>query len=227
MTVPAWMRKLKKYKDGVNRTPEQDTMIANYLPKVKKWVKLCAGCGLDMEDLVAYGTLALIKGVDYFELEKCTTTIDKYLKSCVLHELRKAVSYYGGMCKIPPYTGLRMSQLNKKTNKPLTEKQYEHARNMRYGWCSLSEAIENNVAYHDEDDSYDEVEKILGLLRPRHRYIVEELVIKERRSEDVGKDLGVTRTRVNQLRTEALFQLRTGVTIGYKAVMRHAKVASA
>jgi RNA polymerase sigma factor (sigma-70 family) len=223
MNVPAWMCNLKHYKGGVKtRTPEQEAMIEKYLPKVRRWVNLCAGCGLDMDDLIAYGNLALIKGVDYYEKEKCTTTIEIYLKSCVLNEVRKAVSNYGGLCRLPEKIGRRMSRINKN---PLAVEQHENAVKMRYGWCSLNEVIENNVVYYDEDDSYEEVEKILGVLKPRHRYIVEELVIKERGANDVSKDLSISVTRLNELRREALFQLRTGVSISHKARRKHDKMA--
>jgi RNA polymerase sigma factor (sigma-70 family) len=225
MGVPAWMCGLSKYKDGVKtRTLEQEAMIMEYLPKVRRWVGLLAKCGLDMDDLIAYGNLALVKGVDYFNQEKCTTTIESYLKSCVLNDVRKAVSRYGGLCKLPPKIGLRMSRINKN---PLPPEQREHAMNMRYGWRSLNEVTENNVVYRDEDDSYEEVEKLLGVLKPRHRYIVEELVIKERKTVDVSKDMKVSQQRVRQLREEAIFQLRTGVIIGYKERRKHLKATTA
>jgi RNA polymerase sigma factor for flagellar operon FliA len=53
----------------------------------------------------------------------------------------------------------------------------------------------------------------IGALPDRLRFVVEQYFFGERKLADIGKELGVSESRVSQLRTEALGHLRSGMQV--------------
>jgi RNA polymerase sigma factor (sigma-70 family) len=183
-------------------------LILTYMPKVKFWAQLCRGCGLDNEDLWGYGYIGLINGVDRFKPEKCTCGIEKYLKTCVLREIRQSVSFYGGLCRIPNKVGSAMSKLNHKHGGEMSATNLAQARRVRFGKHGLSSKVKDRMLYTDDTHPYEEVENKLSKLRKTHRRVIEDCVIREKSAVEVGRSMGLSRQRVNQLKNEGLTQLR-------------------
>jgi RNA polymerase sigma factor for flagellar operon FliA len=76
-----------------------------------------------------------------------------------------------------------------------------------------SEELENRELVHYLRDA-------IALLPDRHRVVVDGYFLQGRKSQELADQLGVTESRISQLRSEALLMLRDGIEAQYEQVPR-------
>lgn len=89
---------------------------------------------------------------------------------------------------------------------------YEYESRFQSADELIADGIEGRSNEHEAEADHDKakrlVEELLAIARPRERIVIQQMFLKERTLKAVGEDLGITKERVRQIKTQGLERIR-------------------
>ena len=178
----------------------RDKLIKSNLKFVASVARGYQGLGLSYSDLIAEGNCGLMKAIDKFDYEKGYKTISYsvwWIRQSILEALKERVGIEGE--SLP--------------------QDFEKQNTFDEDGCEADNNIEEDYIDNSsmEELKTDEIKKVIyGLidcLTEREQYVVSEyfgLNTKEALTlEEIGKNMGLTKERVRQIKEKALKKLRS------------------
>ncbi len=211
----------------------RDSLIEYYLPLVEKIVRrifaqkrAIISSDLDLEDLISIGTIALIKAIDNFDIER-GTSFESYAYKMIHGYVFNYIS-----SKLPistkSYKRLRKSIEENWEENP--EKAQQKLRDLIHGIAlakliSLERAItvDEDLKIIDRiaDDSWlspqamvenkeilQKIKELLENLTPHEKRVIIEYYYENKKFVEIANELGITRQRISQLHNTAIRKLR-------------------
>lgn len=187
----------EKYKKE-NDMSARDKIIKSNLKFVASVAKPYIGMGLSYSDLIAEGNMGLIKALDKFDYEKGYKTISYsvwWIRQNILEALKKRNIINGD--EISPSENFDDDE-NFDEDDNITPEKYVDNFNF--------DTIKNN-------DESSVVKNLMDSLTEREKMVVSSyfgLDSKEEMTlEEIGKEMGLTKERIRQIKESALKRLRT------------------
>lgn len=220
-TVKTYYDELKKYKP-ITRAKEkelirkakngdidaQNEILTSNLRFVFNIAGRYKGNGAAISDLISEGNLGLIKAIQKFDPDKNVKFI-----SYAVWWVRNAMQEF--IKKRQTYLAVEKEEdsLNSAvTEHRLTDDDDEYI--IRADVVLSDEEDEEIRELHENQKRI--VDKLLASLSDRERYIVERyygICGKEKNLEEIGKEIGITKERVRQIKEESLKKLRSNILL--------------
>lgn len=178
----------------------RDILITRNLRLVAYIVKKYSTTNVEQDDLISIGTIGLIKGLEKFNNQK-GTKLSTYISRCIDNEI------------------LMYLRTNKKTKN-------ETSINNVIGQDKEGNELSYiNILEYDQKDIEHELDlkqniktlysKIQSILKDREKYIIELRFglngQKEKTQNEIGKELGISRSYVSRIETKALGKLKKAI----------------
>ncbi len=178
----------------------RDVLITRNLRLVAYIVKKYATTNVDQDDLISIGTIGLIKGLEKFNNQK-GTKLSTYISRCIDNEI------------------LMYLRSNKKTKN-------ETSINNIIGQDKEGNELSYiNILEYEQKDIEHELDlkqniktlysKMKSILKDREKYIIELRFglngQKEKTQNEIGKELGISRSYVSRIETKALGKLKKAI----------------
>jgi RNA polymerase primary sigma factor len=187
----------EKYKKE-NDMSARDKIIKSNLKFVASVAKPYIGMGLSYSDLIAEGNMGLIKALDKFDYEKGYKTISYsvwWIKQNILEALKKRNIINGD--EITPSETFDEEDNIDEDDNVTTEKYVD-----TFNFDTLKRSDETSI-----------VKDLMESLTDREKRVVTDyfgLDSKEEMTlEEIGKEMGLTKERIRQIKESALKKLRT------------------
>ena len=220
-TVKTYYDELKKYKP-ITRAKEkelirkakngdidaQNEILTSNLRFVFNIAGRYKGNGTAISDLISEGNLGLIKAIQKFDPDK-----DVKFISYAVWWVRNAMQEF--IKKRQAYLAVEKEEdsLNSAvTEHRLTDEDDEYI--IRADVVLSNEEDEETRELHENQKRI--VDKLLTCLSDRERYIVERyygICGKEKNLEEIGKEIGITKERVRQIKISAINKLRSNMLL--------------
>lgn len=220
-TVKTYYDELKKYKP-ISREKErkllfkakngdldaQNEILTSNLRFVFNIASRYKGQGAAISDLISEGNLGLVKAIQKFNPEKDVKFIS-YAVWWVRNSMQEFIKKRQ-VC-------LNIEKDEDTLNIPLTSNKIPDTEDE---WVERKDAVLSD----EEDEAKRElhnnqrkiVNELLGILEGREKYIVEQyygIGCKEKNLEEIGKELGITKERVRQIKLSCLNKLRSNILL--------------
>lgn len=220
-TVRTYYDELKKYKP-ISREKErkllfkakngdldaQNEILTSNLRFVFNIASRYKGQGAAISDLISEGNLGLVKAIQKFNPEKDVKFIS-YAVWWVRNSMQEFIKKRQ-VC-------LNIEKDEDTLNIPLTSNKIPDTEDE---WVERKDAMLSD----EEDEAKRELHKnqrkivneLLGILEGREKYIVEQyygIGCKEKNLEEIGKELGITKERVRQIKLSCLNKLRSNILL--------------
>jgi RNA polymerase primary sigma factor len=220
-TVKTYYDELKKYKP-ISREKErkllfkakngdldaQNEILTSNLRFVFNIASRYKGQGAAISDLISEGNLGLVKAIQKFNPEKDVKFIS-YAVWWVRNSMQEFIKKRQ-VC-------LNIEKDEDTLNIPLTSNKIPDTEDE---WVERKDAVLSD----EEDEAKRELHKnqrkivneLLGILEGREKYIVEQyygIGCKEKNLEEIGKELGITKERVRQIKKQGLNKLRSEILL--------------
>jgi RNA polymerase primary sigma factor len=220
-TVRTYYDELKKYKP-ISREKErkllfkakngdldaQNEILTSNLRFVFNVASRYKGQGAAISDLISEGNLGLVKAIQKFNPERDVKFIS-YAVWWVRNSMQEFIKKRQ-VC-------LNIEKDEDTLNIPLTSNKIPDTEDE---WVERKDAVLSD----EEDEAKRELHKnqrkivneLLGILECREKYIVEQyygIGCKEKNLEEIGKELGITKERVRQIKLSCLNKLRSNILL--------------
>lgn len=220
-TVKTYYDELKKYKP-ISREKErkllfkakngdldaQNEILTSNLRFVFNIASRYKGQGAAISDLISEGNLGLVKAIQKFNPEKDVKFIS-YAVWWVRNSMQEFIKKRQ-VC-------LNIEKDEDTLNIPLTSNKIPDTEDE---WVERKDAVLSD----EEDEAKRELHKnqrkivneLLGILEGREKYIVEQyygIGCKEKNLEEIGRELGITKERVRQIKLSCLNKLRSNILL--------------
>ncbi len=220
-TVKTYYDELKKYKP-ISREKEkkllfkakngdldaQNEILTSNLRFVFNIASRYKGQGAAISDLISEGNLGLAKAIQKFNPEKDVKFIS-YAVWWVRNSMQEFIKKRQAC--------LNIEKDEDTLNIPLTSNKIPDTEDE---WVERKDAVLSD----EEDEAKRELHKnqrkivneLLGILEGREKYIVEQyygIGCKEKNLEEIGKELGITKERVRQIKLSCLNKLRSNILL--------------
>lgn len=220
-TVKTYYDELKKYKP-ISREKErkllfkakngdldaQNEILTSNLRFVFNIASRYKGQGAAISDLISEGNLGLVKAIQKFNPEKDVKFIS-YAVWWVRNSMQEFIKKRQ-VC-------LNIEKDEDTLNIPLASNKIPDTEDE---WVERKDAVLSD----EEDEAKRELHKnqrkivneLLGILEGREKYIVEQyygIGCKEKNLEEIGKELGITKERVRQIKLSCLNKLRSNILL--------------
>ena len=220
-TVKTYYDELKKYKP-ISREKErkllfkakngdldaQNEILTSNLRFVFNVASRYKGQGAAISDLISEGNLGLVKAIQKFNPEKDVKFIS-YAVWWVRNSMQEFIKKRQ-VC-------LNIEKDEDTLNIPLTSNKIPDTEDE---WVERKDAVLSD----EEDEAKRELHKnqrkivneLLGILEGREKYIVEQyygIGCKEKNLEEIGRELGITKERVRQIKLSCLNKLRSNILL--------------
>ena len=219
-TVRTYYDDLKKYKP-ISRAKEKELIIlakdgdidaqneiltAN-LRFVFDTAKRYKGNGVPISELISEGNMGLIKAINKFDPEKNVKFIS-YAVWWVRNSMQEFIKKRQAI--------IRIEKDEDSLNSTVIENGLADDEDER---LTVKDIMFSNAGEKERDENSKTnkaiVEKILSQLSDRERYIIEEYYgignKKEKNLEEIGSELGITKERVRQIKSDSLKKLRSEI----------------
>lgn len=187
----------EKYKKE-NDMSARDKIIKSNLKFVASVAKPYIGMGLSYSDLIAEGNLGLIKALDKFDYEKGYKTISYsvwWIRQNILEALKKRNIINGD--EIAPSETFDEDDSVDEDDNVTMEKYVDN-----FNFDNLKRSDESSV-----------VKNLMDSLTEREKRVVSDYFGLESKDEmtleEIGKEMGLTKERIRQIKESALKKLRT------------------
>lgn len=220
-TVKTYYDELKKYKP-ISREKErkllfkakngdldaQNEILTSNLRFVFNIASRYKGQGAAISDLISEGNLGLVKAIQKFNPERDVKFIS-YAVWWVRNSMQEFIKKRQ-VC-------LNIEKDEDTLNIPLTSNKIPDTEDE---WVERKDAVLSD----EEDEAKRELHKnqrkivneLLGILEGREKYIVEQyygIGCKEKNLEEIGRELGITKERVRQIKLSCLNKLRSNILL--------------
>jgi RNA polymerase primary sigma factor len=220
-TVKTYYDELKKYKP-ISREKErkllfkakngdldaQNEILTSNLRFVFNVASRYKGQGAAISDLISEGNLGLFKAIQKFNPEKDVKFIS-YAVWWVRNSMQEFIKKRQAC--------LNIEKDEDTLNIPLTSNKIPDTEDE---WVERKDAVLSD----EEDEAKRELHKnqrkivneLLGILEGREKYIVEQyygIGCKEKNIEEIGRELGITKERVRQIKLSCLNKLRSNILL--------------
>jgi len=220
-TVKTYYDELKKYKP-ISREKErkllfkakngdldaQNEILTSNLRFVFNIASRYKGQGAAISDLISEGNLGLVKAIQKFNPERDVKFIS-YAVWWVRNSMQEFIKKRQAC--------LNIEKDEDTLNIPLTSNKIPDSEDE---WVERRDAMLSD----EEDEAKRELHKnqrkivneLLGILEGREKYIVEQyygIGCKEKNLEEIGKELGITKERVRQIKLSCLNKLRSNILL--------------
>lgn len=220
-TVKTYYDELKKYKP-ISREKErkllfkakngdldaQNEILTSNLRFVFNIASRYKGQGAAISDLISEGNLGLVKAIQKFNPERDVKFIS-YAVWWVRNSMQEFIKKRQAC--------LNFEKDEDTLNIPLTSNKIPDTEDE---WVERKDAVLSD----EEDEAKRELHKnqrkivneLLGILEGREKYIVEQyygIGCKEKNLEEIGKELGITKERVRQIKLSCLNKLRSNILL--------------
>ena len=220
-TVKTYYDELKKYKP-ISREKErkllfkakngdldaQNEILTSNLRFVFNIASRYKGQGAAISDLISEGNLGLVKAIQKFNPERDVKFIS-YAVWWVRNSMQEFIKKRQ-VC-------LNIEKDEDTLNIPLTSNKIPDTEDE---WVERKDAVLSD----EEDEAKRElhnnqrkiVNELLGILEGREKYIVEQyygIGCKEKNLEEIGRELGITKERVRQIKLSCLNKLRSNILL--------------
>jgi RNA polymerase primary sigma factor len=220
-TVKTYYDELKKYKP-ISREKErkllfkakngdldaQNEILTSNLRFVFNIASRYKGQGAAISDLISEGNLGLVKAIQKFNPERDVKFIS-YAVWWVRNSMQEFIKKRQAC--------LNIEKDEDTLNIPLTSNKIPDTEDE---WVERKDAVLSD----EEDEAKRELHKnqrkivneLLGILEGREKYIVEQyygIGCKEKNLEEIGKELGITKERVRQIKLSCLNKLRSNILL--------------
>ena len=220
-TVKTYYDELKKYKP-ISREKErkllfkakngdldaQNEILTSNLRFVFNIASRYKGQGAAISDLISEGNLGLVKAIQKFNPERDVKFIS-YAVWWVRNSMQEFIKKRQAC--------LNFEKDEDTLNIPLTSNKIPDTEDE---WVERKDAVLSD----EEDEAKRELHKnqrkivneLLGILEGREKYIVEQyygIGCKEKNLEEIGRELGITKERVRQIKLSCLNKLRSNILL--------------
>ena len=220
-TVKTYYDELKKYKP-ISREKErkllfkakngdldaQNEILTSNLRFVFNIASRYKGQGAAISDLISEGNLGLVKAIQKFDPERDVKFIS-YAVWWVRNSMQEFIKKRQAC--------LNFEKDEDTLNIPLTSNKIPDTEDE---WVERKDAMLSD----EEDEAKRELHKnqrkivneLLGILEGREKYIVEQyygIGCKEKNLEEIGRELGITKERVRQIKLSCLNKLRSNILL--------------
>jgi len=220
-TVKTYYDELKKYKP-ISREKErkllfkakngdldaQNEILTSNLRFVFNIASRYKGQGAAISDLISEGNLGLVKAIQKFNPERDVKFIS-YAVWWVRNSMQEFIKKRQAC--------LNIEKDEDTLNIPLTSNKIPDSEDE---WVERRDAMLSD----EEDEAKRELHKnqrkivneLLGILEGREKYIVEQyygIGCKEKNLEEIGRELGITKERVRQIKLSCLNKLRSNILL--------------
>ena len=220
-TVKTYYDELKKYKP-ISREKErkllfkakngdldaQNEILTSNLRFVFNIASRYKGQGAAISDLISEGNLGLVKAIQKFNPERDVKFIS-YAVWWVRNSMQEFIKKRQAC--------LNIEKDEDTLNIPLTSNKIPDTEDE---WVERKDAVLSD----EEDEAKRELHKnqrkivneLLGILEGREKYIVEQyygIGCKEKNLEEIGRELGITKERVRQIKLSCLNKLRSNILL--------------
>lgn len=163
---------------------------------------------IDNEERQSVACEALLNAIEKFEPER-GFRLSTLVKVCVPQALRRYESDHGSIIRVP-----EAAVYKEHAEKAQSIASIDYDRNYECTTASIiadggptpyEQAAEQEWAQATRDD----IRRALKLLHPKYRYVLEQRFFENRTCEDIGNELGLTRSRVQQIDHKARWQLKS------------------
>ncbi len=210
---------LQEYVNGNLKAME--SLIEKYNPLVIKIAKRYANYNLELEDLIQYGKIALIKAIKSYNPEN--GKFISYAWKCIDGTINNAVKNTARTIKIPvEFLNMMASYKKEKENNTLNLTKYKE-EDIKLFEIYLNDMLSLDEFHNDgiyPDIAVDDVSQtaIMNLLQEQVKILLES-VLSKRNSEivllayrgvtytDIAKYFNITKSRVGQIINESLIKL--------------------
>lgn len=191
-------RYIKRYMDGDKEA--RDILITRNLRLVAYIVKKYTSTNVEQDDLISIGTIGLIKGLEKYNNDK-GTKLSTYISRCIENEI------------------LMYLRSNKKTKNETSINNVigQDKEGNELSYINILEYEQKDIEH--EIDLKENVkklyEKLQTVLKDREKYIIELRFglngKKEKTQNEIGKELGISRSYVSRIETKALSKLKKAI----------------
>ena len=182
-----------------------DKLITSNLRFVTQVARKYAGMGIDVEDLISFGNLGLIKAAKKFDPTKGFKFIS-FAVWYVRAEITKALDNYSRTVRIPSHKTNVEESKTVNFDSPVNIEKSPESYGDRY---LQSEREKSNL---EIEDLKKDLDRALKTLKPKQRKAIEMYYCIghdfSKSMDQIGKEMNVTKERVRQLINQAIEKLR-------------------
>lgn len=187
-----------------------DKLVTDNIGYVVTMAKQYAGRGVDMDDLISEGNMAMVDASRKFDPSKGKRFVS-YAAPFIRHAMEQAIEQQAGLYRVP------RSEANRDTKKrkmPVSVDQ-PIPIGSNTGFNLLSVLVNRNVKQADlnleDEETTDKLNRALSVLDDREREVVTRyfgLGSASFTMAEIGEAMGLKRERVRQIRNKAIRKLR-------------------
>lgn len=189
---------------------DKDKLVTDNIGYVVNMAKQYAGRGVDMDDLISEGNIAMIDAAKKFDATRGKRFVS-YAAPFIRHAMEQAIEQQAGLYRVP------RSEANRDTKKRKMPVSVDEPIPIgsSTGFNLLSVLVNGNVKQADlklEDaETIDQLKNVLKVLDDREREVVTRFYGLGSASftmAEIGEAMGLKRERVRQIRDKAVRKMK-------------------
>lgn len=189
---------------------DKDKLVTDNIGYVVNMAKQYAGRGVDMDDLISEGNIAMIDAAKKFDATRRKRFVS-YAAPFIRHAMEQAIEQQAGLYRVP------RSEANRDTKKRKMPVSVDEPIPIgsSTGFNLLSVLVNGNVKQADlklEDaETIDQLKNVLKVLDDREREVVTRFYGLGSASftmAEIGEAMGLKRERVRQIRDKAVRKMK-------------------
>lgn len=192
---------------------DKDKLVTDNIGYVVNMAKQYAGRGVDIDDLVSEGNIAMIDAAGKFDPSRGKRFVS-YAAPFIRHAMEHAIEQQAGLYRVPRSEATRDT---KKRKMPVSVDQPIPIGSTT-GFNLLSVLVNNNVKQADlsleDEETMQHLKRVLDVLDDREREVVTRFYGLGSASftmAEIGEAMGLKRERVRQIRDKAVRKMKKAI----------------
>lgn len=192
---------------------DKDKLVTANIGYVVNMAKQYAGRGVDIDDLVSEGNIAMIDAAGKFDPSRGKRFVS-YAAPFIRHAMEHAIEQQAGLYRVPRSEATRDT---KKRKMPVSVDQPIPIGSTT-GFNLLSVLVNNNVKQADlsleDEETMQHLKRVLNVLDDREREVVTRFYGLGSASftmAEIGEAMGLKRERVRQIRDKAVRKMKKAI----------------